>query len=173
MTAAGFPSATGSPYLLLHPGTARTEKFWTPSGWGKVIDYLSVRTGLPVVLTSSPDRAEQSHLEKVADAALSPTVQLAGNLSLGEFFAVIAGASLLACVDSAPVHIADAFNTPVLALYGPTNSTEWGPRFSPHEIIQSPKKLPGSESMALIDENDVIQRLENFILTLPLAVLRQ
>jgi ADP-heptose:LPS heptosyltransferase len=173
MTAAGFSSAMGSPYLLLHPGTARAEKSWTPCGWGKVIDYLSTRTGLPVLLTSSPDSVEKSHLAKVAAAAQSSTVQLAGNLSLGEFFAVIAGASLLAGVDSAPVHIAEAFNTPIFALYGPTNPAEWGPHFSPHEIIQSPRKLPESESMALIDEDYAIQQLGTFILTLPLAVLRQ
>ncbi len=173
MTAAGFPSAIGSPYLLLHPGTARTEKFWTHCGWGNVIDYLSTHTGLPILLTSSPDPAERSHLQAVASAAQSPTVQLAGNLSLGEFFAVIAGASLLACVDSAPVHMAEAFNTPIFALYGPTNPSEWGPRFSPHEIIQSPKSLPESESMALIDGNDVIQRLGSFISKQPLAIRRQ
>ncbi len=33
---------------------------------------------------------------------------------------------LIAC-DSGPVHLATAVGTPVLALFGPTSTTRWGP----------------------------------------------
>lgn len=163
LKAAGFPSSIETPYILLHPGTARPEKFWSAQSWGHVIDFITKRTGLRVVLTASPDRQEKEHLAAVAAATRSPTVQLSGTLNLGEFLAIIEGARMLACVDSAPVHMADALNTPLLALYGPTDPKEWGPRFSPCEIVHGSSNSEAIGSMSNISETTVISRLDDFL----------
>lgn len=155
-----------STFILIHPGTARPEKFWSPEAWGKVIDFLASRSTMPVVLSASPDAVEGAHLSAVARAANAQVISMAGNLSLGEFLAVIDHAALLACVDSAPVHMADALNTPVFALYGPTDPRIWGPRITPHRWVTSPTVAPESTSMSLISDATVIAALAEFLDTL-------
>ncbi len=109
------------PFTVIHPGTARAEKYWPAEHWTRLIPKL---TG-PVVLTGSNDSAEQSHIAKI----LSPKIiNVAGSLSLLGTAALIQRASLVIAVDSAPVHLADALGTPVIALFGPTNPHHWGPR---------------------------------------------
>jgi ADP-heptose:LPS heptosyltransferase len=167
LQAAGLPDAFASRYILLHPGTARPEKFWAAERWGKVIDFLTLQTGLPVVLSSSPDLQERAHLDAVVRTAAAPTIQMAGTLSLGEFLAVVAHATLLACVDSAPVHMADAFNTPVFALFGPTDPRIWGPRFAPHCWVRGNPDAQEAESMSTITLEMVLTQLGEFLESLP------
>jgi len=45
-------------------------------------------------------------------------------------------------VDSAPVHLAAATNTPQVALYGPTNPFHWRPRASPAAILTGNSTSP-------------------------------
>lgn len=164
--AAGLKETTKPRYFLLHPGTARSEKFWSPEGWGKVIDFVSERTDLPVVISASSDPNEKAHFDAVARSTSSPTIRMAGNLTLSEFITLIEHADVMACVDSAPVHIADAFNTPTFALFGPTDARIWGPRFARNHCIQAPLDAPESTSMSLIAAKDVLTALDDFLASL-------
>lgn len=62
----------------------------------------------------------------LTDASVT-AVSLAGNLSVGELAALIAGASLVLCNNSGPAHLAAAAGTPVVVLYALTNPqhTPW------------------------------------------------
>ena len=40
-------------------------------------------------------------------------------------------------VDSAPMHIAAAMGTPVVALFGPSGEAQWGPWQVPHRVVSS------------------------------------
>lgn len=76
----------------------------------------------------------------VAQTALSTRanlVDLTGQLSLRELAAVTREARIFVGVDSAPMHIAAAMQTPVIALFGPSGEFEWGPWGVPHRIITS------------------------------------
>ena len=57
--------------------------------------------------------------------------------SLPELAAVTREARIFVGVDSAPMHIAAAMQTPVIALFGPSGEFEWGPWRVPHRIITS------------------------------------
>lgn len=50
----------------------------------------------------------------------SNVIDLTGSTSLRESFSVVKHSKLLISNDSAPVHIAVSFNTPVVDIYGPT-----------------------------------------------------
>jgi heptosyltransferase-3 len=87
---------------------------------------------LPVVLTGSPDPEELEMIDNIL--ALVPDVPVwnaAGKITLKELSALIASAKALICVDSVPLHIASAVKTPVVALFGPTSETNWGPWMHP------------------------------------------
>lgn len=55
-------------------------------------------------------------------------VNLAGKIDLPTFAAVIARARLCVSCDTGAVHLAAAFRTPQIALFGPTNPFHWRPR---------------------------------------------
>lgn len=126
------------PFTILHPGTARAEKYWPAECWARLIPQLRG----PLVITGSADPSEQAHLARIS-AQLStfnfqpPPANLAGTLSLTASAALIQRASLVIAVDSAPVHLADALGTPVVALFGPTNPYHWRPR-GPRATVVTP-----------------------------------
>ena len=66
-----------------------------------------------------------------------PVVNLGGQLTLKQLAALTAQAKLFIGVDSAPMHIAAAMQTPVLASFGPSGDKEWGPWMVPHRLITS------------------------------------
>ena len=115
-------------FAVVHPGTAREEKFWPDDRWSEVIDRLVRDFKLPVVLTGSGDGLEKPHLARIRRTIHEDVVDLSGRLSLDELAAVIDGASLVLGVDSMAMHLASMFRRPQIALFGPTNPHHWRPR---------------------------------------------
>ena len=135
---AGVPEA----YVVVHAGTARPEKYWRPERWADVIDFLHDEFGLISVLTGSRDPGEREHLAKIKSALRCKHVDLSGMTGLLELAGVIKGAKLLCGVDTAAVHLADAMNTPSLALFGPTNPYHWRPRHAKSVILRARTRAP-------------------------------
>jgi ADP-heptose:LPS heptosyltransferase len=123
------------PFAVVHPGTARPEKYWLPERWAEVISSLRDEHGLAVVLTGSNAPDERAHLDAIQAALPVPCTDLAGKLSLLGSAAVLERARLVCAVDSAPVHLADALGTPVVALFGPTNPFHWRPRRATARLV--------------------------------------
>ncbi len=67
----------------------------------------------------------------------SSTVDFSGQLSMKELAALIGQAKLVIAVDSAPVHIAAAMHTPVVAIFGSSNESIWGPWRMPSRVVSS------------------------------------
>ena len=85
------------------------------------------RKGIYPVVTSGPDPGEVDHAGRVAALSGADCASLGGSLSLKELGAAIASARIFVGVDSAPMHIAAAVGTPVVALFGPTGAYNWAP----------------------------------------------
>ncbi|MBL8488687.1 MAG: putative lipopolysaccharide heptosyltransferase III [Rhodocyclaceae bacterium] len=124
------------PFVHLHPASRWLFKCWPAEKVGALVERFAEH-GLPVVLTAAPDDKERALVDAVAAATRSPVVNLAGQLSLKELAALAARARLFVGVDSAPMHIAAAVGTPVVALFGPSGETEWGPWRVPSRVIVS------------------------------------
>lgn len=123
------------PYALIHPGTARAEKYWLPERWAAVIAHCRER-GLPCVLTGGQDPFERAHLAAIEAAAGPPLQNLAGQIDLVALAGLVARARLVISVDTAVVHLGAAFARPQIALFGPTNPAHWRPRH-PGAIVLS------------------------------------
>ena len=174
----------GIPYLLVHPGSARAEKFWEPARWVDVITYALEREKVDVVMTGGSSRVEQSHLAEIMGLLPRPQesssaarlVNLSGKIDLLTLAALIGRARLLLTVDSAPVHIAAALQVPQVALFGPTNPFHWRPRDSAAIILQGDSNAPVREfvpkqnrlPMKLISTQAVIDAM-NALLSTPAA----
>ncbi len=123
------------PFVVIHPGSARAEKFWLPDRWAAVIRHLQLAHGLPAIFTGSNDAAERGHIAAIQHALPQPCADLSGKLSLLGSAAVLAQGRVVCAVDSAPVHLADALRIPVVALFGPTNPYHWRPRNTDSRVV--------------------------------------
>jgi ADP-heptose:LPS heptosyltransferase len=72
--------------------------------------------------------AERDLAEEVRRAAgLPPDSVLAGRTDLEQLAAVVAGARLLVSGDTGVAHLATAYRTPSVVLFGPVSPARWGP----------------------------------------------
>jgi predicted lipopolysaccharide heptosyltransferase III len=123
------------PFLIVHPGTARPEKYWVPERWAEVIGWVKARTGLEVVITGSKDVYEQEQLRAIKGHLTAAVADLSGRMDLLTLGALVGRAQLVLSVDSAAMHLAAAQETPQVALFGPTNPFHWRPRHSRAVIL--------------------------------------
>ena len=126
------------PFAIVHPGTARPEKYWPAARWAEVIKWCETHLQMPCLLTGSADGHEQNHLAAIKKSHPAIAARdISGRLDLLTLAALTQSASLVLSVDSAPMHLAGAFGTPQVALFGPTNPFHWRPRQERAIVIQS------------------------------------
>ncbi|WP_024304243.1 putative lipopolysaccharide heptosyltransferase III [Pseudogulbenkiania sp. MAI-1] len=124
-------------YILIHPTSRWLFKTWPVEHMAALIDALTAR-GEQVLLTAAPDQAELAMLEQIQQRLARPVASLAGQLTLKELAAVIGQARLFVGMDSVPMHMAAALQTPTVALFGPSGDIEWGPWRVPHRLLTEP-----------------------------------
>ena len=125
-----------TPFIHLHPASRWHFKCWPIEKMAGLIKRLQ-NEGQRIVLSAAPDAAEISMIEAIQGQLEQPVPSLAGQLSLKELAALSARARLFIGVDSAPMHIAAAMGTPVVALFGPSGDKEWGPWAVAHRVVAS------------------------------------
>ncbi|OGI49504.1 MAG: putative lipopolysaccharide heptosyltransferase III [Candidatus Muproteobacteria bacterium RIFCSPHIGHO2_02_FULL_65_16] len=113
-------------YVHLHPTSRWLFKCWEVEKYAALIEALQ-DTGVRVVVTASPAEHELEFVRRVMAKNRKPAVDLSGKLSLKQLAALTAQAKCFVGVDSVPMHIAAAMQTPVAALFGPSGDLEWGP----------------------------------------------
>lgn len=115
------------PYILVQPTSRWFFKCWEDERFAEVLHTLA-QEGYQIVLTAAPAARELALIDRLKTLAPHPAISsLAGQLSLPVLAAVIAGARLFVGVDSAPMHMAAALDTPCVALFGPTEVEAWRP----------------------------------------------
>lgn len=132
-------------FIVLHPGSARAEKFWVPERWAEVADHFQAEVPQRFVLTGGPSAMEQKHIAAIKAAAHHPILDLSGQIDLLTLAALFQRARLLVTIDSASMHLASALGTRQVALFGPTNPFHWRPRSSPALILQGGGPVPVTE----------------------------
>ncbi len=123
-------------FLHAHPTSRWLFKAWTDEANAELLRLLA-RDGHRVVLTAAPNAREQAIVGRILERAGVAVTNLAGQLTLRELGALAARARLFVGVDSAPMHIASAVGTPVVALFGPSGEHEWGPWMVAHRVVES------------------------------------
>ncbi len=122
------PPAVASPApgaVVVHTGAAQPSRLWPVERWAAVVAAVTVQ-GHHVVLTGSAAERERA-LSVAACAGLDEGQVLAGRTNLGQLAALVAGARLLVSVDTGVAHLATAYGTSSVVLFGPTPPALWGP----------------------------------------------
>lgn len=122
-------------FILIHPTSRWLFKTWPVAHMAALIDALTAR-GEQVVLSAAPAKAEMDWVAQLNAALARPVaLDLSGQLNLKELGALIGAARAFVGVDSVPMHLAAAQQTPTVALFGPSGNIEWGPWQVPHRLL--------------------------------------
>ncbi len=113
LEAAGWDG--GSAPVGLAPGARWATKAWPADRWRELAGRVRAGGGFPVVLGGGGDAALGHDI-----LAAGPGANLAGETSILETAAVLERCAVLVTNDSAPLHLATAVGTRVVALFGPT-----------------------------------------------------
>lgn len=119
------------PLAVLNPnvGELAPERRWPLERFGALARAL-VLDGFDVAVIGAPDEAEVSAAllgHAGAESLEGRVLDLAGGLSLGELFALLARADLVVSNDSGPMHLAAALGAPTLGLFGPESPRRYAP----------------------------------------------
>jgi len=123
-------------FIHIHPTSRWFFKTWPAEKFAALILELG-RAGLKVVLTAAPTADERAMIAAIKTELKAPVVDLTGALSLKELAALTGQARAFVGVDSAPMHMAAAMQTPTVALFGPSGEAHWGPWGVVHRIVAS------------------------------------
>jgi len=111
-------------YALINPGAAWPNKRWPPDRFGALATAIRKTSGLRSVVVWGP--GEQKLATAVVEASDGNAV-LSPPTTMLDIFSMAAGAAVMVSGDTGPLQIAAAVGTPVVALFGPTQSERNGP----------------------------------------------
>ncbi|MFI1916426.1 glycosyltransferase family 9 protein [Nocardia sp. NPDC020380] len=111
--------------VVVHIGAGAPARRWPPDRFAAVVRHLLVQ-GREVVLTGDETEREIA-LGVAARAGLSSARVLAGQQNLIELAATVAEAALVVSGDTGVAHLATAFGTRTVLLFGPTAPSLGGP----------------------------------------------
>lgn len=114
-------------YIVVQPTSRWFFKCWSEEKMAATVSALQA-DGHRLVITSGPDTKEREMVERIlARCPPQGVVSLAGQLTLRQLAALIDHAKLFIGVDSVPMHMAAALQTPCIALFGPSKLVFWRP----------------------------------------------
>lgn len=107
--------------VVLHPGASTGARRWPVERYAAVAREL----GSEVTVTAGP--GEHDLAGQISPNPVSGT--------LAELMDLVATARLLICGDTGVAHVATAYGTPSVLLFGPVSPDLWGPRRGPHRAL--------------------------------------
>lgn len=125
---------SGADAVVVHPGAAFPARRWPADRFAEVAHWATTQ-GHEVVVTGGPGEEPLAHGVATL-AGLPDRAVLAGRTDLATLAGVVAHARLVVCGDTGVAHLASAFGTPSVVLFGPVSPAEWGPPAKgPHTVL--------------------------------------
>ena len=109
----------------LHVGARPPARRWPIERFAAVGDALAERFGAQIVVTAGP--GEEGAARATGGAMAHPSLNLAGQTTLGSLAAVIRHCALFISNDTGPAHLAVAVDTPSVTVFGPADRRRWAP----------------------------------------------
>lgn len=132
-------SLQSEPYICIAPTSVWATKAWPPSKWIALINELPTNHHVHL-LGAAGDRAQcDAIIKEVTHPAAH---NLCGELSLLQSAALMKGAVMNYCNDSAPMHLASAVDAPITAVYCSTvPAFGFGPLSTQSRIVETKANL--------------------------------
>jgi len=127
----------GEPLLVVCPGSGNPQKCWPPERFAGLASVLCRNGKRRVVLLGSIYDLERARL--VEDSLDSAPMNLAGKTQVQDLAGVLSTSGMIITNDSGAMHLGAALGCSLVALFGPTDPTKWGPRGSgPQVVVRAP-----------------------------------
>ena len=114
--------------VAIHPGARSVLRQWGEANFVDLAKRLQSQFPIKLVWFRDPS---QNGADNGSNGALS--------LPLEQFMAVLEECRMFICNDSGPMHIASSLGTPVVAIFGPTEPTWFGPLGEGHTVVIRPE----------------------------------
>ena len=122
-------------WVAINPGAAYgSAKRWYPERFGQVADALASEFGYGSVLVGG--RGEAGIGSEIESQMRSKPVNLIGATSVRQLTSLLASVDLVITNDSGPMHVAAAFDRPIVALFGPTDHSTTSPLCSRFLLVR-------------------------------------
>lgn len=113
------------PIVVINAGAKSHLKRWTPEGFAEVADRLIAECNASVVFVGMDEDKEV--MAKILFKMKKKPYNFVGKTNIRQLAALLKKAKLIITNDSAPLHLACAVKTKVLAIFGPTDPEKYGP----------------------------------------------
>lgn len=116
-------------WVGIHLAASNNSKQWALAKFERLVDEIVVRyPSIPIVILIDPSGYGEN-------INFPNSVVVAKGLSIRGLMAAIANCRLLVALDGGPMHIGAALEVPVVALFGPTMETWFGPVGAEHKVV--------------------------------------
>ena len=125
--------------ICVVPGSGGFDgKRWSPRRFAQLITYLHKTFVCQIVVVGHYVELELG--EQIENMLSCDITNLMGLTNIGTLAALLQDAKLVVSNDTGTMHLAGILNTPVVALFGPTNSQVYGPLGNNHRLVVSDTK---------------------------------
>lgn len=137
-------------YVVIQPAAANgslTSKVWAPDNFRKLIgEIYNSYPDMNIVLVG--DDGDLRSIESTSLSSASDVINLMGKTTINELAIILSKALVVIAHDSGIMHMANALDVNLVALYGPTDNTRTRPL--------------GAKSRVIFSHNDCFSRMYNF-----------
>jgi heptosyltransferase I len=121
-------------FAVINPGAGWGAKCWPAERYSALVRALG-RVGVRCLVNAGPGEAELAKAVCRDNESSARVVQC----SILQLIALTRRAALCVGGDTGPVHLASALNTPVVAIFGPTDPARNGPYGGRYRVLRSPE----------------------------------
>ncbi len=170
-----------SKYAIIHPGFSHSNQYefpsreWPAERYARVADYLVKTHNLKVILTGNNEEKSFSDEIKSLSKYKKNIIITNGQISYSELAALISKSRLILAPGTSIIHLACAYDVPIVELMGKEDPKEWHPwtsrknyriLFHPEVCTQCDKvycRKKTQECMKAISSEEVINTIESLI----------
>ena len=153
-----------SEFILLNPGGNWKTKRWAPENFGRLAEAIYKELHIPSLVLWGP--SDQGLASSVVESSRGAAYLMPAT-KISSMIAYATRARLFISGDTGPMHLASAFNVPIVGIFGPTDPNRNGPFGRQDEIVS--KEVPcgpcyknrcpgyGNVCMTLIKVEDIME----------------
>ncbi|MCK5236850.1 MAG: glycosyltransferase family 9 protein [Deltaproteobacteria bacterium] len=127
-------SSQKGPLVVINPMTRWPSKVYPKDKFSHLVRGLTAE-GIAVAFVGVGK--DKAYIDSIIEGSGSSALNLAGKSDLKTLISIIKMATMVVSCDSGPMHIASAVDTPVLAIFGPTDPSYTGPFRSNSRVIST------------------------------------
>lgn len=139
-------------FIVVHPASQSIKKHWSEDKFSRLIEMLKSELKYDIVLTSSDKADERGYIKRIKSGISAEVIDLAGKLSMREWFYIVGKTDLLITIDTSAIHVASAMDTPTVALFGSSNRSAWQPFNKKNQLMVYTNVCPPCEKDFVFNE---------------------